>query len=152
MDTDLNEINTEIHLLQTLRENLLKEDKEKRDDHIRSLKWTEDCDAMLYVSDLGGRGTGLPTYKIIVYGKSVPKLLGLESVNILGDSRHYEDNITFSRDSQFEGMAHCFYTCSETALIELMSKAKFNKIEYNKKHWDVLDAVRRIYADKAKGR
>lgn len=147
MEETIKDINSELRRLNELKANLLKEESEKTEEFIRNLTWTHNCSARLEIT--GFLAAGLPKYKIYVFG-NVPKTPEYKGViHILGDSKFYQDNVVFTSNDYPSGFS-CFYTNSESALIELMSSAIFKSFEYDEKQWRVLDAARKIYDKNAK--
>lgn len=132
----LEKINLEINQLIAARNQILKEEREKNEEYIRSLKWTESCSARLEINPFAI--AGMYKYQIKVYGKDVPKipLNGLSAfILIIDDPEHYYNDLHFGTDG--DGNFY-FRTNSEDNLIKLLKTVKFNSFSYDKKLAELL--------------
>lgn len=137
---NITEVNLEINRLQKIKDDLQKCEIQAKEDYIKSLEWTKDCHARLETNNI--IAAGLPYYKILIYGKPpIPNKI-FQSVNVMGNSKHYQENIMYGRD--FSHDYFCFYTNSHERLIEFIKKVKFASFEYDRKLLQILETAKQI--------
>ncbi len=137
---NITEVNLEINRLQKIKDDLQKCEIQAKEDYIKSLEWTKDCHARLETNNI--IAAGLPSYKILIYGKSPMPHSIYQSINVMGDSKHYQENVMYGRDYSHDSF--CFYTNSYEILIKFMKKVKFRSFEYDKKLLEILETARQI--------
>lgn len=134
----LNEINTEIANLEKQRQDVINARNNMDQENIKSLEWTKACKASFEINPLVC--AGLPGYTIKVWGKEIPRSIG--GICVMGDSKYYEKNITYrSRHDEWIGNAGEFTTSCVDALIQFIRKVRFQSLDYNKKHLEILQCI-----------
>lgn len=142
---DIVEINSEIQKLQELRQQALSEKQNEIEQHIKSLSWTKDCDAILEINPLSAMG--LPKYKIFLLGE-IPKFdifSKYQCTSVMGDHGCYEFNMMYGKQNKtysYNYEDYCFYTSCDKRLLAFLEIVEFKSLDYNKTDWEVLNAAR----------
>lgn len=132
---NLNELNTEISELQERRQNLLNQQKLKKEQSIQDLQWTKDYKAVLQINSLSG--AGLPKYSILVYGNP-PSCMS--PIVVMGEHSLCEYNMLYGKDLMAD--IPCFYTSNTEVLLEFLEKVQFQSIEFDEELLRILEAVK----------
>lgn len=134
----LQEIDEEIKKLNSARADLLTEEREK---NITSLEWTKNCYGKLEISPFCTEG--LPKYEIFVSGlkDTIPYCSG--QVCVMGDSKHYQDNMLF-RYYSFNRNSSAFYTSSDDMLFQFLERVTFKEFEYDTSTLAILTRIKTI--------
>lgn len=144
MPRTIAEIDAQIRELNLERSQSMADENARREAVIKSLEWTKECEAHVHVTQI--LAVGMPAFTISVSGP-VPIMPSNGPVTVHGDHKNYEKNVEFGNRSgliQWDGhnsSPPCFYTSSEDALEDFLSRVTFKRVRFNERHLRVLLAA-----------
>lgn len=137
-DPEIIKINQQILELRRKRDKLLSEEISQRDEKIRDLKWTKDCDAELKINPLIFDKIN-PRYTITLSGKTP---LTHMYVVVMGASKLDRNNIIYSNDAA--AGCYCLSTYNKDLLVKFLSAVKFKSFSFDEATLEVLLACRNL--------